>query len=166
MKKNRFLLVLGIIFSVMTTPQAKGAAMTIEEGKKVSFDYTLKVEGEVVDTSKGRGPLEYVHGQGQIIPGLAKELIGLKVGDEKVVEVSPEEAYGEVRKDAFRDVPKASLPKDVEPKVGMMLQMQGPGGQAVPVKISEVKEDAVVMDLNHPLAGKTLIFDVKIASVE
>ena len=140
--------------------------MTIEKGKKVSFDYTLKVDGEVVDTSKDRGPLEYTHGEGKIIIGLEKEMEGMKVGDEKTVEVKPEEAYGLKDSQAFRDVPKTSLPQGLEPKVDMMLQMQGPGGQALPVRIAEVKDDKIVLDLNHPLAGKTLMFQVKVVEVK
>ena len=140
--------------------------MTIQKGKQVSFDYTLSVDGEVVDSSKGGQPLEYTHGEGKIIIGLEKEMEGLKVGDEKTVEVKPEEAYGVKDPQAFRDVPKSSLPQGLEPKVDMMLQMQGPGGQALPVRISEVKDDKIVLDLNHPLAGKTLMFQVKIVEIK
>ena len=140
--------------------------MTIQKGKQVSFDYTLSVDGEVVDSSKEGQPLEYTHGEGKIIIGLEKEMEGLKVGDEKTVEVKPEEAYGVKDPQAFRDVPKSSLPQGLEPKVDMMLQMQGPGGQALPVRISEVKDDKIVLDLNHPLAGKTLMFQVKIVEIK
>ncbi|MCF7875395.1 MAG: peptidylprolyl isomerase [Candidatus Omnitrophica bacterium] len=140
--------------------------MAIEKGKKVSFDYTLTVDGQVIDSSKEREPLSYVHGEGKIIPGLASELEGMKEGQEKIVKVSPEDAYGKENPEAFKEVPKSSLPKDLEPKAGMMLQMQGPEGQAVPVKVAEVKDEEVVLDLNHPLAGKTLKFDVKVISVE
>lgn len=140
--------------------------MVIAEGSKVSFDYTLTVEGEVVDSSKERKPLEYTQGSGQIIPGLEKELLGLSIGDEKTVAVSPEEGYGEIDSKNFREVPKKSLPSELKPQIGMVLAMQGPSGGAVPVKISDVKEDSVILDLNHPLAGKTLNFEVKIVSVE
>ena len=140
--------------------------MTIHEGSKVSFDYTLTVDGQVVDSSQGRGPLEYTHGQGQIIPGLAKELEGLKVGDEKEVVVAPEDAYGEVNPEAYKEIDKASLNVDQEPKVGMLLQVTTPQGQVFPVRISEVKDDTLVLDFNHPLAGKTLNFQVKIVSVQ
>ena len=144
----------------------EGNAMTIQKGKAVSFDYTLTIDGEVIDSSKGKGPLKYVHGQGQIIPGLSKQLKGLRAGDERSVRVSPKEGYGEVNPDAFREIVKTQLPPNVEPKAGMLLQVKTPQGGIMPVKIVEVKEDSVIIDFNHPLAGKTLNFKVKIVTVQ
>jgi len=146
--------------------RAEGERMVVENGRSVSFDYTLTVDGEVVDSSKGAQPLQYTHGEKQIISGLAKQLEGMGVGDEKIVEVMPEEAYGTVDLKAFREVPKTSLPEGAEPEVGMFLEVQGPDGKGFPVKVSEVKENSIVIDFNHPLAGKTLTFDVKVVSVE
>ncbi len=166
---KRFILVFVCLFLVINVgvSKAKGDdSMTIEQGKKVAFDYTLTVDGEVVDSSKDRGPLTYTHGEGKIIPGLAEELKGMKAGEKASVKVGPKEAYGGENPDAFKEIPKSSLPKELEPKAGMMLQMQGPQGQAVPVKVAEVKAESVILDLNHPLAGKTLNFDVTIVSVE
>ena len=140
--------------------------MTISEGKTVSFDYTLTVDGETVDTSKGKEPLKYVQGDSNLIPGLTKRMEGMQTGDEKKIEVPAEEAYGQVREEAFKDVPKKQLPPDMEPARGMVLQVQQPGGPPMPVRIKEVKPDSVVIDFNHPLAGKDLMFDVKIVSVE
>jgi FKBP-type peptidyl-prolyl cis-trans isomerase 2 len=166
--KKIFLVFVSLVFAVSANiVKVKGDdSMTIEKGKKVSFDYTLTVDGQVVDSSKEREPLSYVHGEGKIIPGLASELEGMKEGQEKTVEVSPEDAYGKEDPEAFKEISKGSLPEGLEPKTGMMLQMQGPEGQPVPVKVAEVKDEAVVLDLNHPLAGKTLNFDVKVISVE
>jgi FKBP-type peptidyl-prolyl cis-trans isomerase 2 len=166
--KKIFLVFVSLVFAVSANiVKVKGDdSMTIEKGKKVSFDYTLTVDGQVVDSSKEREPLSYVHGEGKIIPGLASELEGMKEGQEKTVEVSPEDAYGKEDPEAFKEISKGSLPEGLEPKTGMMLQMQGPEGQPVPVKVAEVKDEAVVLDLNHPLAGKTLSFDVKVISVE
>ncbi|MFO8052644.1 MAG: peptidylprolyl isomerase [Candidatus Omnitrophota bacterium] len=165
--KKFFLVFACLILTIFVNHKVKGDDnMTIEKGKKVSFDYTLTVDDQVVDSSKERGPLTYTHGEGKIIPGLASKLKGMEEGQKTTVEVKPEEAYGQKNSEAFKEVPKSSLPKDLEPKVGMMLQMQGPEGQAVPVKVAEVKDEAVVLDLNHPLAGKTLNFDVTIVSVE
>jgi FKBP-type peptidyl-prolyl cis-trans isomerase 2 len=138
----------------------------IEKGKKVSFDYTLTVDEQVVDSSKERGPLSYIYGQEKIIPGLASKMEGMKTGEQKTITVEPKGAYGEHRPEAFKEIPKTSLPKNLDPKVGMMLQMQGPQGQPVPVRVSEIKDNSIIIDLNHPLAGKTLTFDVKIVSVE
>lgn len=167
MKQFFLSLCLGLIFIfLMYDTKVEGKDMVIQDGRRVSFDYTLMVDGEVVDSSEERGPLQYTHGEGRIIPGLSKQLEGLRIGDEKVIEVPPEEAYGPVNQDAFREVPRTSLPADLEPKVGMYLQMQGPEGQILPVKIAEVKESSVVLDLNHPLAGKTLNFHVKIVDIQ
>jgi FKBP-type peptidyl-prolyl cis-trans isomerase SlyD len=145
--------------------QAKGAKM-VHEGSKVAFDYTLTVDNTVIDSSKGKEPIQYTQGQGQLIPGLEKNLTGLAVGEEKVITVSPEDAYGQVDPQAVREISRKVLPQEVEPKPGMILALKGPQGQSVPVRIAEVKDDTVVLDLNHPLAGKTLTFDVKIVSVE
>ena len=155
-----------LLFVAAGMAQAKGAAMTIHNGSKVSFDYTLTVDGKVVDTSQGRGPLEYTQGQGQIIPGLAKELEGLKAGDKKTVVVAPEDAYGPVNPQAFQEVDKSVLKGDQEVKPGMILQVSTPQGQVFPARVAEVKEKTMVLDLNHPLAGKTLMFDVTIVSVK
>ncbi len=140
--------------------------MAIENGKEVSFHYTLKVNKEVMDTSQERGPLTYVHGQGQIIPGLSKALEGLNPGDKKSVTLEPTDAYGEVNPKAYQELPKSQLPKEVEPKIGMNLQATTPDGKQQLIKISEVKDDSIVVDLNHPLAGKTLNFDIEVVSVK
>lgn len=160
-----------ISFLAAGLDSAAGAAQkedkpVIQEGAAVSFDYTLTDDrGQVVDTSKGKTPMQYVHGMGQIIPGLEKELAGMAVGGEKKVTIKPEEAYGPVDPGAFREVPKEQVPAEAL-KVGTMLLAQGPGGQGVPVRVHEIKEKSVVMDFNHPLAGKTLSFDVKITDIK
>ena len=140
--------------------------MTINEGKTVSFDYTLTVDGEIVDSSKDRGPFQYTHGKGQIIPGLSKRLEGLTKDDEKTIDVPAQEAYGEVNPEAFREIPKTALPTNIEPTVGMLLQMKGEGDQTLTTKVSAVNNDTIMLDLNHPLAGKALTFQVKIVSIE
>ena len=138
----------------------------VQTGAAVSFDYTLTDDtGQVVDTSKGKAPMHYVHGKGQIIPGLERELTGMAVGGEKKVTVKPEDAYGQVDPNAFREVPKEAIPAEAL-KVGTMLLAQGPAGDGVPVRVHEIKEKTVVMDFNHPLAGKTLSFDVKITDIK
>jgi len=106
-----------------------------------------------------------VHGKGEIIPGLEKEMAGMSVGGEKKVTVKPEEGYGPVDPRAFQEVPKDKLPPDAL-KVGAMLTATGPQGQAIPVRVHEIKESTVIMDFNHPLAGKTLLFDIKITEIK
>jgi len=156
----------GIFFMVFSCLVASAEDKVIKEGSKVSFDYTLTVKGEVVDTSKGKEPLQYVQGSHQIIPGLEREMIGLKIGDEKSVVVQPKEAYGEVEPKAYKEIPRSSLPKEQQPQVGMMLEMSDDKGNTMLATISEVKDDAVVLNFNHPLAGKTLNFKVKVVSIE
>jgi FKBP-type peptidyl-prolyl cis-trans isomerase SlyD len=138
----------------------------IQTGSDVAFDYTLTDEsGTVIDSSKGKQPMHYIHGQGQIIPGLEKELAGMAVGGEKKVTVKPEDGYGPINPQAFQEIPKEKLPADAL-KVGTMLMAQGPQGQGVPVRVHEIKENTVIMDFNHPLAGKTLSFDIKITDIK
>ena len=152
--------------SVVTDVKAGGKKMVIEKGRKVSFDYTLKVDGKVVDSSKERGPFQYIQGEGKIIKGLSKRMEGLTIGEERDFSIPPEEAYGEVNPQAFYEIPKESLPKEIIPKPGTMLQMRTPDGHILPVRISQVKDKSVVLDLNHPLAGKTLQFHIKIVDIQ
>ncbi len=139
--------------------------MGIQKGNKVAFDYVLTVDGAVVDSSEGKVALEYTHGDGTLIPGLTRQMDGMEPGDEKNFEVSPEEAYGIVNPQAFQKVPVSALPKEIKPAVGMVLKAQDNTGESMTVRISEVKENEVILDFNHPLAGKTLMFKVKIVSV-
>ena len=144
----------------------KGEEIAVEAGKKVSFDYILTVDGKVVDSTKDRGPLEYTHGEGKIIPGLARQLEGLHVGDSKVITVQAQEAYGLPDRQAFKEVDKASLPKEAELKVGTPIRVGTPEGKSFIARISEVKDKTVILDFNHPLAGKTLEFNIKIVSIK
>ena len=138
----------------------------VKDGMSVSFDYALKdTDGKLLETTKGKSPLRYTHGQKEMIPGLEKQLAGMKVGDEKTVRVKPEEAYGPVNKDSFHEVPKEKIPPDGL-KVGAVLATKAPNGQVIPVRVAEIKDKTVVMDFNHPMAGKTLVFDVKIVDIQ
>jgi FKBP-type peptidyl-prolyl cis-trans isomerase SlyD len=140
--------------------------MQIREGSQVALEYTLSDEtGAVIESNKGKQPLSYIHGKSQIIPGLEKELSGMKVGEEKKIKIKPEDGYGPVNLDAFQEVRKDKLPPEAL-KVGTMLMAQGPQGQGIPVRVHEIKDTTVIMDLNHPMAGKTLSFDVKISEVK
>ncbi len=161
-----FGLIVGLIVSVENMSFAAAGQSVIETGKKVAFDYTLTVDNQVVDSSTGKAPLEYVHGSGAIIPGVEKALEGLHVGDEKSIVVKPEDGYGPADATLLREVPKSQLPQDQQPKIGMVLQMQSPEGQVFPGIIAEVKKDSVTIDFNHPLAGKTLNFQIKVIKIE
>jgi FKBP-type peptidyl-prolyl cis-trans isomerase SlyD len=140
-------------------------AATVQDNMDVSLEYTLTVEGDVVDTTEGRDPFHYIHGQGQLIPGLEQELTGLRIGDSKDVTIPPEGGYGLVDPTAFVEVPKDQLPAEVTPTVGLVLRGVNPDGKSFSAKINEVKEKSVVLDLNHPLAGKTLKFHVKVNNI-
>ena len=139
--------------------------MEITENKVVKMQYKGTLEdGKVFDTSEGRKPLEFIFGIGMIIPGLEEGIKGLKQGDKKEVNVPSDKAYGPVQEDAKQEVPRSQLPPEIEPTQGMQLAAQGPQG-VIPVTIVEVKDETVVVDFNHPLAGKDLTFNVEILEV-
>ena len=140
-------------------------AVAVQDSMDIGIEYTLTVDGEVVDSTDGKTPFHYVQGQHQVIPGLERELAGLHVGDSKDVVVTPEDGYGAVDPAAFIAVPKTQLPADLTPQIGMVLRGVNPDGQSFRAKISEMKDQNVVLDLNHPLAGKTLNFKVKVIDI-
>ena len=149
-----------------TTMPATTAPVTIAEHMTVAMDYTLTVDGKVVDSSEGKKPLQYVQGSRQIIPGLERQLVGLRVGDTKDVTVKPEDGYGPVDPAAVIQVKKEQLPPDMKPQIGMMLQGKTGEGRPFRATIREVHPDGgATLDLNHPLAGKTLQFKVKVVSI-
>jgi len=137
----------------------------IKNGSSVSVNYTGRLEdGTIFDTSiqEGRTPLTATLGQGQLIPGFENGLIGMSIGEKKTIEIEPKDAYGDVKPNYIQEVSLDMVPKEV--KVGDMLQGQNENG-IVNVVVTEVKENSVVIDLNHPLAGKKLIFDLEVVSV-
>ena len=138
----------------------------VAPGKKVTLDYALSVDNKEIETSKGKEPLVFVYGVDTIVPGLEAALNGMHVGEQKVVDVQPKDGYGEIDPKAFKEFPETSLPKNIEPKVGMVLQAQAPDGESFPAVIREVKADTVVLDFNHPLAGKPLKFQIKALKIE
>lgn len=140
--------------------------MKIANGSVVGIDYSLHLgDGQVVDASQPGDPLTYLHGEGQIVPGLEAALEGLSVGDSKQVVVAPADGYGDHDPRGVQEVPRGAFPPGFEPKVGMELTAEGQNGEPVPFAIREVKPEGIVIDLNHPLAGKTLHFDVTVREV-
>ncbi len=140
--------------------------MRIEKGRVVDIDYSLHLgDGQVVDRSEPNEPLTYLHGQGDIVPGLETALEGAQVGDRKQVVVSPANGYGNHDPRGIQRVPREAFPQGFQPEVGMQLSAQGPDGDEVMFVIQRVEPDAVTIDLNHPLAGKTLHFDVMVREV-
>ena len=139
--------------------------VTIRENMDVGLQYTLTVDDKVVDSTNGGEAFHYVHGRNQVIAGLEKQLAGLSVGDRKELTINPEEGYGVIDPAAFVEIPRTQLPQDAAPEVGMMLRGQNAAGQSFQARISEVKPVTVVLDLNHPLAGKTLHFAVEVMTI-
>ena len=139
--------------------------MHVEKHRVVSIEYTLTSDGgEVLDTSEGREPLIYLHGEGNIIPGLERELEGKAKGDAMKVRIDPADAYGE-RVDAMvQTIPRSDLPPEIDVQVGMQLQARGPSGHQI-VTVVKVENDTVDLDGNHPLAGVPLNFAVEIVDI-
>lgn len=135
-------------------------------GDKVAVNYTGKLEdGTVFDTSTGRSPLEFVLGQGQVVPGFDEAVNGMSVGDKKTASLPPEQAYGEARDELLITIKKEEVPAEVTVEVGQRLALRAPNNQEIPVMVTEVTDAAVTLDANHPLAGKTLIFDIELVGI-
>ena len=137
--------------------------LKIEDGQVVSMDYTLHVDGELVDTSEA--PLEFIQGMGSIIPGLERELYGMEVGNSKKVNVPPADGYGELNPQAYADVPRVEFPDNIPLEKGVEIQVRDESNNRMYARIEAFTEDIVKLDFNHPLAGKTLEFDVTIVGL-
>ncbi|MTI32272.1 FKBP-type peptidyl-prolyl cis-trans isomerase [Xanthovirga aplysinae] len=137
-----------------------------KSGDKVKVHYkgTLK-DGSVFDSSEGREPLEFELGAGNMIVGFEKAVLGLEVGEQVKVEIPADEAYGSKRDDMMIEVPKEQVPADIKPEKGMQLMLQQPNGSPLQVIVTEVKAEGIVLDANHPLAGKDLIFDIELVEI-
>ena len=137
----------------------------VKDNLVIAIDYTLTVDGEVVDASEGREPLEFLQGQGNIIVGLERELLGMKIGESKDVVVSALDGYGEADEEAFMEVPKNQLPENIPVEIGTELQIENDEGEPAYVRIESVENNIVLLNFNHPLAGKELHFAVKVISI-
>jgi len=135
-------------------------------GDTVRVEYTGKFEdGQVFDSNKGREPLEFTLGEGKIIPGFEKAVVGMEVGEEKTVKIPPEEGYGEYIEGLVADVEREKFPEDLKLEVGRQLVIPQKNGNQLIVTITKVTDSKVTLDANHPLAGKTLIFDIKLKEI-
>ena len=133
---------------------------------RVRVHYTGSLEdGTVFDSSVKREPLEFTIGQGAVIPGFENGIIGMKVGDTKRIVIPPDQAYGEHRDDLVGVVDRARIPENIIPETGMILQARSPEGEMINVTVTDVTEAGVTLDMNHPLAGKELIFEVSLVEV-
>ncbi|HEY1409990.1 MAG TPA: peptidylprolyl isomerase [Promineifilum sp.] len=144
-----------------------GKGLTVNDGLVVSLAYTLRLDdGEEIDSATTDDPLVYLHGAGNIIPGLEQALSGMKIGDTRQVSVDSGAAYGEMDPDAFELVSYDAFPADVDLEEGMGLHLTESGtGRHIEAFVSELREDGALLDLNHPLAGETLHFDVEIVGL-
>ena len=139
--------------------------MIIEKGRIVSFEYTLTLEDQkVIDTNAGAEPLTFTAGSSEIIPGLEDQMAGMKAGDAKTVTVRPEDGYGPLLPEAVIRLRIDQVPLNSR-HVGAMLQTTSPEGQVFRGRITQINDKTATIDLNHPLAGKTLFFDIKIIDV-
>ena len=144
--------------------------MEVKKGSKLKVEYEGKFEdGEVFDSSSHGDhshPLEFEVGAGDVIKGFDDSVLGMKKGEEKEFTLEPDEAYGQPNPELKQDIPRDVLPKDQKPEAGMILMMTTPDGHQMPAKILEVTEDKITLDLNHPLAGRKLIFKIKILDIK
>ncbi len=151
--------------SVHAGENTKGPAQLIKEGMQVSLEYTLTLEDRtVLESNVGKEPITYRHGAHEIVPGLERSLEGLAKGAKKHVVVKPVDGYGEVDPKAVKEVNKAMIPEAAR-RVGAQLEAKNPDGETMFPRVTAVKDDTVELDFNHPLAGKTLHFDVTVLDV-
>lgn len=137
-----------------------------KKGDQVKVHYTGRLKtGEQFDSSTGKDPLAFTVGAGQMIKGFDKAIPGMEVGEKKTISIAPEEAYGPVNQEAIIEFPKNNIPDSLKVEPGMQLQLQSADGQPVPVVVKEVKDDIVVLDANHQLAGKELVFDIELMDI-
>lgn len=138
----------------------------VKENNTVKVHYTGKLaDGQVFDSSEGKEPLEFTLGQGRLIPGFEKGLIDMKLNEKKTINIAVEDAYGEPREDLIIEVSKTELPQEMAPEVGMGLVSRTPEGQEMNLLVVEVKDETVILDGNHPLAGRDLIFELEVVEI-
>jgi FKBP-type peptidyl-prolyl cis-trans isomerase SlyD len=155
-----------ILSSVSVATAEEEAAAVVAEGGKIVIEYTLKLDdGTVVDTTEGGDPLGYRHGNGQMFPALEAALVGMKVGETRSVTLPPEQGYGVVDPELIEEVPVESMPEESR-VVGAQIIARDKRGTRRPVRVREIRDDVIVLDLNHPLAGEALHFEVRVVAIE
>lgn len=139
----------------------------VKKGDKIQVVYTGMLEdGTVFDTSTTHGcPLEFQVGEGKLLKGFDNAMIGMKIGEEKEIKLSPENAYGQHKSELVKELPKQCFPQDQEIQPGMFFMMEMDNGRNIPIRVLRVSDTTITIDLNHPLAGKTLIFKVKLVNI-
>ena len=138
----------------------------VKNGDTVKVHYHGKLtDGSTFDSSEGRDPLEFTVGSGQVIKGFDDAMVNMEVGEKKTVQIPVDHAYGERNEDMIMEYPKTEFPADMTPEVGMELHMSDNAGNVFPVVSAEVKDDSVLLDANHPLAGEDLTFEIELVSI-
>ena len=138
----------------------------VKENDKVKEHYTGKLTtGQIFGSSLEREPIEVTLGQGQLIPGFEKELVNMEVNEKKTITVPKEEAYGDIMEELFHEIKKSELPEDIKPEIGMMLVAQNPDGTENQLRITDVKEESIIIDANHVLAGQDLTFELELVAI-
>jgi peptidylprolyl isomerase len=150
-------------------PEAKPKEIileTVENGKYVSVEYTGKLgNGDVFDSSEGRQPLEVHMGAGEMIKGFESQLLGMAVNEKKVFTISPEEAYGQKNPEMMQSIPRAEVPPQMEVQIGMVIGLMTPQGERIPARIVQMDDEQLTLDLNHPLAGESLTFEIEVVGI-
>jgi FKBP-type peptidyl-prolyl cis-trans isomerase 2 len=147
--------------------KGKGKSALCGNGDVACVHYTGSLDsGEVFDTSRDRDPLSFIVGAGQLIKGFDVAVVGMKVGDKKKITIAPADAYGERDDRRIQKLPRSQLPKEPDPQPGMMLIIRTPNGGQFPARIEKVEKDDVLIDFNHPLAGKTLTFEIELVEIK
>jgi peptidylprolyl isomerase len=138
----------------------------IESGLFVSIDYTGTLDsGEIFDSSEGRNPLEVQMGSGSVLPGFESALMDMSLDETKTFTLSPEEAYGQRDESRMHEFPTSDIPEGMAPEVGQVLMLSTPQGQQLPARVDSMDEEKVTFDLNHPLAGQSLTFNIKVVGI-
>lgn len=139
----------------------------VKQKDTVKVHYTGKLEnGQIFDSSIEREPLEFTLGKGQLIPGFENGVLGMKISEKKTIKIPHTEAYGEVKKELFHEVGKDKLPEELKLEIGMPLVSKAPDGSERQLIVSEIKDETIVVDANHPLAGKNLLFDLEVIAIQ
>ena len=139
----------------------------VKAGDTVKVHYQGRlVDGTTFDTSQGRDPLEFTVGNGMVIKGFDNGVLGMIVGDKRTIEIPVDDAYGPEDPQMIMDFPVDRFPSDMKPEIGMQLNMSNGSGQNFPVIIREIRQDSVLLDANHPLAGEDLIFDLELVDIK
>ncbi|MGB2965298.1 MAG: peptidylprolyl isomerase [Anaerolineales bacterium] len=140
-------------------------SQTIQDNLVVTLDYSLIIEDELMESTEDGEPIQFIQGMGQIIPGLENALYGLKIGDQKHVVVQPEEAYGEYDPESIQEAKKDEFSEEVPLDVGTFLDLGDDEGDILSAQITAADEDTITLDFNHPLAGKTLNFEITVTDI-